>query len=132
MSTVGETGWTAKLKVGGEEVGRAKDVTLNLSSDEIEVTTKTSAGWKEFLAGLHEWSIDAELLWVPSETMYDTLQAAFLNRTSIACVFEDGDGYGYTGNGVLTQFGAGNPLADAMGITVSIRGSGALTPQDGS
>lgn len=42
-------------------------LTLTRSSETIEVTSKDSQGWKTSLAGLKEWSIDNEGLYVLSE-----------------------------------------------------------------
>ena len=50
-----------------------KGVTLNLGADEVDVSTMSSTAWKEFLAGLKEWSIDL--------TMSEDYSASSVNAT---------------------------------------------------
>ena len=49
-------------------------LTINRSADTIEITSKdTQGGWKSYLAGMKEWSIDNDGLFVPNDESHKIL-----------------------------------------------------------
>lgn len=130
-----QAGFNGRLFIGAEDAGSsasaevldAKDVTINLTGETFETSSRRTAPWKAFIGGWKEWSADFGLVYENNVVVYDTLQAAFLASTVISVRMVDGEGDGYYGNCLVTNFTKEEPLADAMGRTVTLQGTGAVT-----
>ena len=53
MALAGKGGF---VKIGGDRIAEIANWSLDCGADDIDVTNFDSDGWKEFLAGLKEWS----------------------------------------------------------------------------
>lgn len=53
MAITGKDGF---VKIDGDRIAEIANWSLDLGADDIDVTSFDSDGWKEFLAGLKEWS----------------------------------------------------------------------------
>ena len=124
----GKKAYNCTLTFGGNTIGKAQNVDLDMTADEEETTTRDSAGWKEFLQGLKEWTAPVDNLWVPDNTGLVAIRDAFLNGTQVGVAFKDEDDYGFSGNCIVTSLKMGQPLAEAVTMPVTLRGTGALTP----
>ena len=67
------------LAISGQQ-----NLTINRSAETIEINSKIvegqdadSAGWKDSVMGLKEWSIDLDSLWVPTSDSHKALANAF-------------------------------------------------------
>jgi len=125
----GHAGFSAVLKIGGEEVTEAKDVTVNLTRSEIEDTARDTNGWRSFIAGLAEWTIEFNLLKkYPRSTPASAIETAFLNGTILTNVrVEDAEGYGITGDAVVTDYTEEQPYEDVVANSITLRGRGEPT-----
>ena len=72
------------------EIDIVRNVTLNLEKGEADVTTRGAQGWKEVLPTLKEASIETELVWDTSHTIFGKLLQAFLNDENLEFLFLDG------------------------------------------
>lgn len=128
------------IKIGSEVVALQKGATLNRSSGTTDVTTKQSQGWKEFIAGLKEWSIDCDGLYtLPTSAgnEFQALETAFANGTAVDVEFVladvtglvAGDTEGFSGSAIIVDFPLEAPMDDSMTFSVSLQGTGALTPK---
>lgn len=64
---------TSILAVGGQQ-----SLKINRSADTIEITSKdTDGGWKSYIAGMKEWSIDTDGIYVKDDESHKILSAAF-------------------------------------------------------
>lgn len=119
-------GLNAKIKIGSTELKNCKDVTLNLSTGEADVTTRANAGWRSTMATLKEASIDFTTLYDSEDTAFSALQTAFLNNTEVEVVIE-GTGT-FTATCMVTAFNISQPLEDACSVAVTLKPSGAEAP----
>lgn len=63
---------TKLLAISGQQ-----GLTINRSADSIEITSKdTQGGWKSKIAGMKEWSIDNDGLYVPNDESHAILSRA--------------------------------------------------------
>lgn len=122
----GLVGFNAVLKSGATTIGKAKDVELDATATEVETTTRMSGGWKEFVAGLKEFSITIDQLFVISDVGLILLRDAFLNSTEIAFSMEDENEDGFSGNAIVTNLKFAQPLDGAIMLPVTLKGTGAL------
>lgn len=124
-------------------VAYAQSGTLNFSMSTRDITNKESAGYKESLEGLREWSIDVDgaYAWTDaagstiSNGADDLLETYLLDGGSSRQAFTvrfgntggtTGDIY-YQGSVFLTSVSVSAPTEDTATYSLSFEGTGALT-----
>lgn len=117
--TVADPVWTL---IGGQ-----KSSDLNRTADSIDVSHKTSGGWKSNKAGLRGWSIDLAGLLLLQDAGVAALDYAFTNGLEINIRLRYPDGTCRTGWGSLTDFSETNPDDGEAAIKGTIEGNGAIT-----
>lgn len=116
--TAGSPVWTI---VGGQ---RSAD--LSRSADSIDVSHKTSGGWKSSKAGLRGWSIDLDALVLLSDAALPYLETAFQTGAEVNVQMLYPDGTVQSGWGSLTDFSLKTPHDGEASISGTIEGNGAL------
>lgn len=123
-----------KVKKAGKLVIVAgqQGTTLNLSADTIDVTDKTSGGWKTSLPGLKEWSIDQDVFYTLGDESNKLLLDAFEAREPITVELrvgtaEEVGGTTFTGEAYITDFPFDFSLDNAASVSMSLAGASKLT-----
>lgn len=115
---------TELLAISGQQ-----GLTINRSADSIEITSKdTQGGWKSYLTGMKEWSIDNDGLYVPSDQSHKILSQAFENGDPVCVKVVDGKrkvGM-FGGLAVVTDYPIEAPYDDAVTYSITLSGMGAL------
>ena len=104
-------------------------LTINRSAETIEVNSKsTEGGWKDSLAGMKEWSIDNDGLWVASEDSHKALATAFRDGNPVCVkVYNAKTQKGlFGGLAVITDYPIEAPYDDAVTYSITLQGKGAL------
>lgn len=104
-------------------------LTINRSADSIEVTSKdTKGGWKAKIAGMKEWSIDNDGLYVASDESHKALATAFENGefACIKVINNKTKSAMFGGLAVITDYSLEAPYDDSMTYSISLEGNGAL------
>lgn len=104
-------------------------LTINRSADSIEITSKdTAGGWKSKIAGMKEWSIDNDGLYVPGDESHSLLSTAFDNSDPVCIKIINGKTKKgmFGGLAVITDYPIEAPYDDAMTYSLSLEGMGAL------
>lgn len=115
---------TSLLAVSGQ-----KGLTINRSADSIEVTSKdTTGGWKSKIAGMKEWSIDNDGLYIPSHSSHKALGTAFQNSDPVCVKIVNGKTQTsmFGGLAYVTDYSLEAPYDDGMTYSLSLDGNGAL------
>lgn len=73
-----------------DEITLVKDLTLNVTKDVADVTTRASGGWKEFVDGLKDASVEFSTLWDTANADFTAIQTAFLGNTALEFAIMDG------------------------------------------
>lgn len=122
-----------KSSGSAEVVAGQRNATLNRGKDTIETTNKTTGGWRTFLPGLKEWSVDADGVYIVNGEGYALLEEAYNNDTPVIVELgEAGSGeIGFTGEAILTEFPIECPYDDTCTYSITLQGSGALSPMAG-
>lgn len=113
------------LAVAGQQ-----GLTINRSADTIEVSSKdTEGGWKSNIAGMKEWSIDTDGLYVGSDESHKVLTNAFENSdpVCIKVVNNKTDSDMFGGLAYVTEYTLEAPHDDGMTYSITLSGNGALT-----
>ena len=106
-----------------------KGLTINRSADSIEVTSKdTAGGWKSQIAGMKEWSIDNDGLYVADDDSHKAMATAFENGdfVCIKIINNKTSKAMFGGLAVITAYNLEAPYDDSMTYSISLAGSGAL------
>lgn len=113
-------------------VGGQKGASLSRSADTIDVSDKTSGGWKESIMGMKEWSLDCDGFVTLGDEGFKLIHEAFDNRTPISVEINVGGngGYTYTGNVVITDFPEEYPSDDAVTYKLTMKGASPLVRKD--
>lgn len=107
-------------------VAAQRGATLNRSAETLDITSKDSDGWKENLAGLKEWSIDADGLLVESDDAFKKLETAFMDSEKIKIQLQTASGNKYEGDAIITDFPIEAPYDDVATYSLSFTGAGKL------
>lgn len=122
------------LYVNGQVVAGQRGASLSMSADEIDITDKTTEGYKAFWVGLKEWSISCDGLVCVGDTGYDALVDAFLAGDTIAVELkneakdgEEAPAFHYSGNVAIASMDYDAQYDDALTYSCELRGAGPLS-----
>ena len=121
------TGTGGAVKISTNKVAEIANWSLDLGADDIDVTSFDSNGWKEFLAGLREWSGSCEGNFDSTDTNgQKAILQAWLNGNELAFTFEVSSGVSFTGNAYVKP-SIEVPVDDKASFSCDFQGTGPLT-----
>jgi TP901-1 family phage major tail protein len=108
------------------ELSNVKDVTLNLTAAEADVTSRANAGWRAIAAALRDASVDFGMVWKPADAGFTAIKDAFLTSAAIEIAILDQDrgtagAQGLKGNFTITSFNREEPLEQAVMVSVTAK-----------
>ena len=121
------TGTGGAVKLGTNKIAEISNWSLDLGADDIEITSFDSQGWKEYLAGLKEWSGSIEGNLKTDDTNgQKAILNAWLNGTKLSFTFEVSSGVSFQGEAFVKP-SIEVPVDDKASFSCDITGTGALT-----
>jgi len=136
MATSAVAGYKGKVLASTSTAGavtalaEVRNFTLTVEHAEIDATSHDSSGDREVIGGTGSWNGTAEYLQVMANATHQETYDVLVARTQVLFEFyptgSSGDGY-YSGQGYFTNWELASPNDDALGTSVSMVGSGALT-----
>jgi len=132
MSAVGGVSFLFQVNTGTDAspvyttLAGGRGATLTMDVDEIDITTKDSANWHEGLPSIRSWSMDGDGLLLEDQATYDKLRNMFLNNTQLKVQILTPGNKKFTGKATLKSITIEGPHDDALSISYSVAGSGAL------
>lgn len=103
-------------------VENVKDLTLELSVGEADVSTRGSNGWKESIQTLKEGNLTFDILWDTDDAFFTALKTAYLAGTNVAILALDATiasgGQGLDADMMVSNFSRNEGLED--GVTASV------------
>jgi len=136
MATQAIPGFKGALYVSSDDgmtetkIAEVRDVTLSISTEELEATSFDSNGWMEFVPGMKEWELEMEGIYVAADAGQGKLYDALVNGTVLLVRFfpkDETSENGYEGSGFITSWEINNTVDDIVPLSASFRGTGALT-----
>lgn len=104
------------------ELDIIRDVTLTLESTEGETTTRATGGWKTYVAGLKDATIEFTLKWDPSNAGFEALRDAWVGRSLVALkILDKASGEGLDADFVVTKFSRSENLDEKIEVSVTAR-----------
>lgn len=111
-------------------VGGQRNATLSMAADELDITDKTTEGYKAFLAGLKEWTISCDGLVITDDEGYDALFEKFLAGETIGVQLKNAAGtFSYKGDVSIISMDFDAPYDDALTYSCELKGASALEKQ---
>ena len=110
-------------------IGGPQSLTINRSADSIEISSKdTEGGWKAYIAGMKEWSIDTDGIWIQSDESHKILSPAFDSGAPICIkVYNHKTKTGlFGGLAVITDYPIEAPYDDTATYSMTLTGQGKL------
>ena len=121
------TGTGGAVKLSANKVAEISNWSLDLGADDIDITSFDSNGWKEYLAGLKEWSGSIEGNFDSGDTNgQKAILNAWLNGTKLSFTFEVSSGVSFQGEAFVKP-SIEVPVDDKASFSCDITGTGALT-----
>lgn len=117
------------LLIGGTVVAELTGCSLSITHSARNVTNKDSAGWRELLEGLREWSMTCSAMYVPNGS-FATVFAAYTGRTqlTVRIASRAADDDYYQGTAYFASGTLDSPAQEDNVIwDVSFDGTGTLT-----
>jgi len=103
-----------------------KDVSLDLSAGEADVTTRANNGWRANAATLRECTAEFEMLWKPGDLVFQAVKKAYLTSGTIRMAFLTGavdgeDAEGPVGDFSIPKFSRNEPLEEGVSVPVTAK-----------
>ncbi len=121
-------GLDAVLKIGtagavaATPVPNARDITVTIEDDELDATSRGSAGWNEIELGNRSLGVEFDMVAKVTDSVYGTLLAAKLARTAISVlVLDAATGQGPDFDAKVVKFNISNPLKDIQTVSVTLK-----------
>ena len=103
------------------EMTNVKDVELNLTTGEADITTRAANGWRSYAATLKEASLTFQMNYESDDADLKAIQTAFMNNSAIAFLVGDDKGNGLDADFVITEFNIPQPLEEAVTVSVTAK-----------
>jgi len=127
------TGMGGSVKADTDVIAELSNWSLDCGADEIDVTSFDSAGWKEFLAGLKEWSGSFEGNLAYKDPLTGTKKGqkalfdAWKGENNITLELKVNSEVTFSGDAIITGIGVETPVDDKASFSCDFRGTGELT-----
>lgn len=106
--------------------GHSRSFTLNVEASPIDVTSRESAGWSEFIMGTRSFTLDFDgLVSFDDDINFEYLTDAIENRTKFLVKFTDNlaGSLVYNGYVYLTSLSIDSPMEDVVSYSGSLQGT---------
>jgi hypothetical protein len=108
------------------ELDHVKDLKLNTSKVEGDVSTRAGGGWAQTVGALKNASIEFEMPWDTEDEGFQALKDAYFNDTLLGLAVMDGDvaaagSEGLWADCAILKFDRNEPLAGTASVAVSAK-----------
>jgi TP901-1 family phage major tail protein len=118
------------LYIGSDLIAYTTGAKLSIKGSEIDITSKDSAGWKQILSGLKDWSVTCDSLFAYDATYGAAdLFASLVSGADVTIELstsQAGD-FKFTGAAKVMGLDVDAPKDDVVKYNVSFTGNGELT-----
>jgi TP901-1 family phage major tail protein len=109
------------------EVGGQRGATLSETVETIEMTNKSSNGYKEYEYGFGDWTVSADGLYIIDDAGYEKLVNALRNKTKVKVRWTEKGTQTFEGDALVTSRDLEGPYDGEATYSVELQGSGAPT-----
>jgi len=128
MASSAIRGISVSLSVGGDIVGEARESTLSFDIADLDVSSRDSNRWGEFLIGNVGWTITGSGMYLLADVARKIMMTQATAATpALFTVILTIDTQTFTGSGVVTSMAVSAAYEGVVEYSYTIKGSGALT-----
>ncbi|HUU36424.1 MAG TPA: phage tail tube protein [Vicinamibacterales bacterium] len=108
------------------ELAIVRDVKLNTSKGEADVTTRASGGWKQTVGTLKDAGIEFEVVWDTADAGFQAVMDAYFDDTLIGLAVTDGPietpgTQVFKADCAILKFDRNEPLENAVTVSVTAK-----------
>ncbi len=114
---------------GGALLAESRNFTLTMNQATIDLTNRDSAWWSQFIAGMRDWEISGDGLYIYNDVAKKRLQNHYISRTpaTLTVILTLSAGViTMTAECILTNLTYPAPHDDAATISFALKGTDAL------
>lgn len=127
MANTTKRGLDLILKAGSTAIGGQRGASIEMTSEVLDVSCKTSGDWMAKINGAKSWTCSCDGIYFTNDAGYKAATAAFLAGTEVTLELADeGKTVGFTGKAIITSLSIEAPYDDALTYAVEFEGTGAL------
>lgn len=128
MASTAVEGRLSILTIEGDPLGESRDFSLALDQAEIDVTSRDSARWGEFLPGRRGWTVSFSHLYITGDPAKKTVLAHYEDASpaSLTVLVTQGT-QTFTGEAIMTSFTLNAPYEGAVEASGTLHGTSTLT-----
>lgn len=115
------------IKVATKVVGGQRNATLEMSSETIDTTTKSSAGWSTKIAGMKSWTCSCDGVFFATDEGRKAVESAFMAGTAVEIEMSNASGLHYGGSALITSMNVEAGQDDVVSYSISFEGTGAVS-----
>lgn len=128
MSSTSKRGLDLILKAGETAIGGQRGASIEMSSEVLDVSCKTSGDWTAKINGAKSWTCSCDGIYFTDDAGYKAAVTAFLAGTEVTLELADsGKKVGFTGNAIITSLNIEAPYDDALTYAIEFEGTGELS-----
>ena len=121
-------GYGGGVYLDSTKVAEIANWSLDMSADDIDITSFDSEGWRERIQGIKEWSGSFEGNFKPDDTQGQAaLINAWLNGEKVILELQVNSTVKFSGNALVT-LNIETPVDDKASFSCDFQGTGALAP----
>lgn len=116
------------MTIEGDPIGESRTITLHFTQAQIDVTSRDSDLWGDYLSGRKEWSVDFEGLYIYNDIAQKVFRSHVVDDspTEVDVVITMPDNAYFTGTAILTSFDYVSDPEGALTLSGTLQGRGAL------
>ena len=128
MANEAKRGLDLMIYVGETPIGGQRGASIEMSSETLDVSTKTTGDWTAKINGAKSWTSSCEGIVFTGDAGYKAAVDAFIAGQSVNIELKDAEKtIGYTGKAIITTLSIDAPYDDALTYSMDFEGVGALT-----
>ena len=121
-------GYGGAVKLGANKIAEIANWSLDMSADDIDITSFDSEGWRERMQGIKEWSGSFEGNFKPDDTQGQAaLIDAWLSGQKVTLELQVNSTVKFSGDALVT-LNIETPVDDKANFSCDFQGTGALAP----
>lgn len=119
-----QAGFDGVLLIGADTLTIARDTSMSINGNLIDVTARDSGGWRERIGGIKEFTITVNVIYKKGIPAFQTLRTALLNGTKVTgVIFKFKGGEGFKADVFVDSMDQAQPFEDADTVDVTLMGT---------
>ncbi len=115
------------VSIGKQSIGGQRNASVEMTSETIDVSCKTTGEWTAKIAGAKSWTAECDGMYFDGDAGYTAALTAFTAGNEVDVKIADSEStVGFGGKAIITSMNIDAPYEDAMTYSISLEGTGEL------